>query len=291
VASTQNAPVIRGRGSAGSEFLTGVRMLGRGFGMYARSPRMLLLGLIPAVISLLVVLAGFVVLVVYLEELAGVLTWFADGWPAGDRRLIRIAAQVAIVLAAVLLAVLSYTALTLIIGDPFYEVISRRVEERAGGAPAGSAVPWHRSLRRNLVDSLRLLLLSVSVSIPLFFCAFIPVLGQTVVPAIGALVGGWFLAVELTGIPFNARGMRLRDRRRILRANRALALGFGVPVYLMMLVPFLGVLVVPAAVAAATLLTRRVLGQEGLGTNYPVRSPSSSATSPLTWRTSNGTRP
>jgi CysZ protein len=247
--------------NVGGSFVDGMRLLGRGFGMYARSPRMLVLGLIPAVISLLVIGFAFALLIIYIDDVASVVTWFAVDWPASQRRVLVLAAEVAIILTAVLIAVFTYTALTLIIGDPFYEVISKRVEDRAGGAPTGVEVPWHRSLRWNLIDSLRLLVLSVSVSVPLFICGFIPVVGQTVVPVIAALAGGWLLAVELTGIPFNQRGLRLRDRRRILRANRALALGFGVPVYLMMLVPFLGVLVVPAAVAASTLLTRRVLGQ------------------------------
>jgi CysZ protein len=64
----------------------------------------------------------------------------------------------------------------------------------------------------------------------------------------------------LTGIPFNRRGLRLRDRRRLLRANPALVLGFGVPVFVIFLIPFAAVLVIPAAVAGSTLLTRRVLG-------------------------------
>jgi CysZ protein len=38
-------------------------------------------------------------------------------------------------------------------------------------------------------------------------------------------------------------------------------LGFGVPVFVVFLVPFVAVLVMPGAVAGATLLTRRVLGQ------------------------------
>lgn len=247
--------------------MQGVRLLGRGFGVYARSPKLLLLGLIPAVLSLMVVIGALAVLVVYIDSLGTALTWFAADWPAAVRRIVLGLAELAIVLVAVLVAVFTYTALTLVIGDPFYEVISKQVDEGAaasseavGGGPAPVEIPWYRSLRWNLVDSLRLLALSVSVSIPLFLLGFIPVVGQTVVPVLNATVGGWLLAVELTGIPFNRRGLRLRDRRRVLRANRALALGFGIPVFLMMLVPFLGVLVVPAAVAGGTLLTHRVLG-------------------------------
>jgi CysZ protein len=40
-----------------------------------------------------------------------------------------------------------------------------------------------------------------------------------------------------------------------------LALGFGVPIFLVFLIPFIAMLVMPGAVAGATLMTRRVLGE------------------------------
>jgi CysZ protein len=237
-----------------------MRLLGRGIGMYAKTPRLLVLGLIPAVISAAVISAAFAVLLYFISDLSALVTWFADDWSSGWRTTVRILAGVGIVGLAAVLAVLTYTAFTLLIGDPFYEAISKKVEERYGTAPDEADVSWWVSTRRNLVDSLRLLALTVVLGVPMFLLGFIPVVGQTVVPVLDALIGGWFLAVELTGIPFNRRGLRLRDRRRLLAANRALALGFGVPMFLIFLIPFAAVLVIPAAVAGGTLLARRVLG-------------------------------
>ena len=97
----------------------------------------------------------------------------------------------------------------------------------------------------------------------LLLLGFIPVLGQTVVLVLGALVGGWFLTLELTGFAFQARGLVLRDRRRALGARRARTLGFGVLTYLLFLVPFGAVIVMPAAVAGATLLSRDALAAAG----------------------------
>ena len=77
---------------------------------------------------------------------------------------------------------------------------------------------------------------------------------------VGPVEAGDVIAVEVTGIPFNRRGMRLRQRRKLLRANRPLALGFGIPIFLLLLVPFAAIVVIPAAVAGGTLLTRHLLG-------------------------------
>ncbi|MBT8226056.1 MAG: EI24 domain-containing protein [Dactylosporangium sp.] len=243
------------------DLLDGVTLLLRGFGRYWRSPRLVVLGTIPALLALVLVLAALGALFCFLSDLTVLVTWFAEDWSAAARATARAIAGVALVGVALLLTAVTYTALTLVIGDPFYEVISKRIEEGVGGAPPELDVPWYVTLRWNLVDSLRLLALSVSISVPLFFAGFLPLLGQTVVPALGAVVGGWLLAVELTGVPFNRRGLRLADRRRLLRANRALAIGFGVPVFLLLLIPLAGVIAVPGAVAGSTLLTRRLLGQ------------------------------
>jgi CysZ protein len=244
----------------GSEFLTGTRLLGRGFGLFFRSPGNLVLGMIPPVISLALFGTAMFLLIRNIANVTSFLTWFAADWSSGSRAFVQLLAGVAIVVGAVLVWVVSYTAVTLVIGDPFYEVISARIERQFGGAPDEVNVSWRHTLWRNLTDSVRLLALSLTVSIVLFVLGFVPVLGQTVIPVIAAIIGGWLLAVELTGIPFNRRGLRLAERRRILRANRSLALGFGIPVFIMLLIPFAAVVVVPAAVAGSTLITRKVLG-------------------------------
>jgi CysZ protein len=243
-----------------SEFFTGTGLLLRGIGLVGRSPRMLLLGLVPGVISFVAVLAALGTLLYFVNDVAAVLTWFAGDWSSEARRAIRLLAAIAVAAVGIIVAVVTFTALTLTIGDPFYEAISKRIDDRFGGVSEPD-VPWRRTIVWNLADSLRLVLLSLSISVVLFVLGLIPVVGQTVVPVIGAVLGGWLLAVEVSGVPFNRRGLRLRDRRRMLRANRPLALGFGIPLFVAFLVPFVAVLVMPGAVAGATLLTRRVLGQ------------------------------
>jgi CysZ protein len=217
--------------------------------------------LIPGLISFAVVITALGSLLYFIDHVAAFATWFADDWNPDARRALRLVVGLAIAAVGIVMAVLTFTALTITIGDPFYEAISAKVDERFGSGSPLVEVPWHRTLVRNLIDSLRLIALSLGVSVVLFCLGLIPLFGQTVVPVTGALIGGWLLAVEISGVAFNRRGMRLRERRRLLRSNRALALGFGVPVFVVFLVPFIAILVMPGAVAGATLMTRRVLGQ------------------------------
>ncbi|MBO4207793.1 EI24 domain-containing protein [Micromonospora echinofusca] len=251
------APVT---GAAG-QFLSGAGLLLRGLAVYVRSPKLVVLGIVPALVSGLLLLGAFVGLVWFVDDLAALVTPFADDWSSGLRDTLRVVTGLALLGVGGLLAVVAFTALTLIIGDPFYEKISELVEQRYGGTPDLVEVPFWKALRRSAVDSVRLVAVSALVGVPLFVAGLIPVVGQTVVPVIGALVGGWFLALELVGAPFQRRGMGLPDRRRVLRNNRTMSLGFGTAVFVCFLIPLGAVLIMPAAVAGAALLTRRSLGQ------------------------------
>jgi CysZ protein len=242
------------------DFFRGVGLLLRGLRLYGTNPRLVLLGVLPALITGAVFIGLYVVLAVYADNLAAAVTPFADGWSRFARETVRGLAQIAFLGSGALIAVLLFTATTLLVGDPFYERISELVEEREDGRKfAWPEVPWWRSLRRSIPDSLRLVAVSVLVGIPLFAAGFIPVVGQTVVPVIGATIGGWLLALELTGAAFYRRGLRLRQRRAALGRRRALALGFGVGVFVCFLIPLGAVLIMPAAVAGATLLAREAL--------------------------------
>ncbi len=248
------------RTSRPTDFFTGIGFLGRGLAVYARNPRLVLLGMLPALISFALLTAAFAVVLYFLGAESRALTWFAGDWPKDARDLVRLLAAAAIVGVTGFFVVIVYTSLTLLVGDPFYEKISQKVEDRLGGAPNVVNPPFWRELWRNIGESLRLVLFSAVVGVLLFLGGLLPGVGQTVVPVIGALVGGWALAIELTGIPFARRGLKLRDRRRILRRHRFLALGFGVSVFVCFLIPLGAVLVMPAAVIGATLLTRHLHG-------------------------------
>jgi CysZ protein len=243
------------------EFATGAGLLGRGLGLVLRSPRLLLLGLVPALLSGILYIVALVFLIRYLPDLSAQVTWFADDWAGWLRSTTRVFGGIAVLGLGLLLSVLTFTAVTLLIGDPFYEKISELVEDRFGGVPDAVDVGFWRSLRRSLADSLKLVGISIVVAVPLFLMGLIPVAGQTVIPVVAGAVGGWLLTLELTGVPFQRRGQRLRDRRVVLARNKPLTLGFGAAVFATFLIPLGAVLLMPAAIAGATLLARRSLNK------------------------------
>jgi len=225
-----------------------------------RAPRLLLLGMVPVAATALLFAGALGALLFFLPDLAGAATWFATDWPQAARTLVRVLAGVAILGVAVLLGMASFTAVALAVGEPFYERISGRVEQWCGGGLELPEPGFWRSLWTGLADSARLLGIVALVGAGLLLAGFLPAVGQTAVPVLGATLTGWFLALELVGIPFTRRGLRLRDRRQALRRHRPAALGFGTAVFVCFLVPGGAVLMMPAAVAGGTLLARRALG-------------------------------
>ncbi|HEY2763780.1 MAG TPA: EI24 domain-containing protein [Pseudonocardiaceae bacterium] len=251
------------------DFVTGLRLFGRAAFLLIRSPRLLVIGVLPALITLVLFGAGFVVLVIHLDELTGLLTWFAAGWDGAARQAVRALAGIAVLVAAGMFAIVSYTAVTLLVGDPFYERLSRTVEARpvedrfsASPHPADHEEP-SRPATSGIRDSVLVVMASLACSVPLLAAGLLPVVGQTVVPVLGVSVGSWLLALELAGVPFRRRGLGLGELRRALRGRRLLTLGTAMPAYLLCAVPFTAVIAMPVAVVAATLLARELLDRPG----------------------------
>lgn len=230
-------------------------------------------GLIPAVIVLVVYAVALGLLAYQLDDLSGWVTPFADDWSDGARKAARAVAGIAIFGASVFVAVLTFTALTLLVGDPFYEAIAVRVEESQGGAPPEPDVPLLVQIWRAVKDAVLLGLIALAFAVVFFACGFLPVVGQTVVPVIAALVSGYFLAGELTGVALERRGMLRPERFALLKRHRALVVGFGAATFVVFLIPLGAVLAMPGAVAGATLLVRERLAVNPLVTGLDVGAP------------------
>ncbi|MCM3694853.1 EI24 domain-containing protein [Microbacterium oleivorans] len=238
-----------------ASFFRGVGDLGRGFAFWGRLPRAMALGLIPAAIVGIVLLAGIVTLIVFVGDIVTALTHFADTWSEFFASLVRFGVGAALVGGAIVLAVVSFTALTLLVGDPFYERIWRSVEGHLGDAPPESDYGFWRSIG----DSIGLILRGLLAAVVAGLVGLIPVVGTALGAIVGASLTGWLLADELTSRALAARGLDAAARRDLRRGQRARVLGFGVATQLCFLIPLGAVITMPAAVAGSTVLARTLL--------------------------------
>ena len=242
------------------DFVTGVRYFGRGFGLLARRPKLLVIGVLPAVLTTVIMLGALIALITNLGHLAVLVTPFASGWPGGSRTAARLIAAFALLAAAVSLGLVGFTGVTLTVGGPFYERIAERIEDELGVTQGHVDLSGRRLFLLGTRDGIVLLLRSLMFTIALFLVGLLPVVGQSVAPVLGALVTGWFMALEVVAVPFYRRGIGLRRRTAVLRRRRMLAVGLGLPAALLCLIPLAAIVVMPAAFAGGVLVALDALG-------------------------------
>ncbi|MET9698417.1 EI24 domain-containing protein [Streptomyces sp. NPDC006529] len=239
-----------------SDLAGGFRYLLAGQRWVLAHGRWLGLGLLPGLLSLVLYAAALTGLGYGADDLVGWLTPFADDWSSPWLAAFRGFLTFLLFGLGLFLAVITFTAVTLLIGQPFYESLSEQVDRSEGGELPDSGLTLWRELWISARDSVRVLGRVLLYGILLFACGFIPVVGQTVVPAVGFCVSGYFLTLELTGVALMRRRVELPGQLALLRSRRMLALGFGVPLVLSFLVPLVAVFLMPGAVAGATLMVR-----------------------------------
>lgn len=238
-----------------TDFARGAGYLRKGFDFLRTRPRLLFLGMLPALIVFLVLGAAFVALVLHVGDLVTWATPFADDWASGPRSVVRGLLALAALVGALLLSSALFVGLTLAVGDPFYERIWRETEAALGGPVPDHEVEFWRSAR----DGLRLIVVGLGFSVLVLLSGFVPFIGPTVGISLGIAFSGRLLARELLGRPLGARGLDDAGQKAAAASSRSVVLGFGVMTQLCFLVPLGGVLVMPAAVAGATILAREEL--------------------------------
>jgi CysZ protein len=237
-------------------FMDGVRLAGRGWGWWRRRSGLMLLGLLPAVVVGFVLLMAVIALIWQLGAIGDWLTPFADDWSPGWQRLAELTAQAVVLAGVLVLIVVTFTGLTLAVGEPIYDRIWRTVElDTTGVVPTGSVGFW-----RGAVDGLGLIVRGIVVGALTALLGVIPVVGTVLGWLVGLACTGWLLAAELTSRALLARGIERRERARLIRAQRGKALGFGVATQVCFLVPGGAVATMPAAVVGSTLLAQSLVG-------------------------------
>jgi CysZ protein len=243
------------------EFATGAGLLAKGLRLISQRPRLFLLGAIPPAITSVIFTGLLVLLIMQLDPAVDWLTPFADGWARGLATAMRVLVGAALLSGAALLMVISFTTLTLALGSPLYDKLSESVEAEFGEVPELKE-SVARGIFRALRQAVALIAISAVGALVLFATGFVPVVGQTVVPVVSAIFGGWMLSIELVGSAFERRGMlKLADRRLAMRSRRVRVVGFAVPTFLLLAIPLAGAIVFPIATAGGTLLARQLLDE------------------------------
>ncbi len=141
-----------------------------------------------------------------------------------------------------------------VLASPFNGLLAEAVERHLRHPGQPLEFRWKSLFAeagRALYAALRKLLYFVWRALPLVVLSFIPGL-NLVAPLLWIVFGGWMLAIEYLDCPLGNHGQLFPVAVDRLRGERAMALGFGVSLSLLTMVPVLNVLAMPIGVAGAT---------------------------------------
>jgi len=182
--------------------------------------------------------------------IGGVLAAIALGDRHGGGGLLGVLLVLALCLAAILLAFVASTALAQPLSSFALDRIVRAQECALGVSPPQDD-PGGSFFR-----SLRVTMAALAVALPVIggltlLSALAPPVMVVTVP-LKILVTAALLTWDFVDYPLGMRGLGVRQRLAWMRANTAAVFGFGATATAMLLVPGVGLLVLPAAVAGAT---------------------------------------
>ncbi|WP_084126868.1 EI24 domain-containing protein [Demequina sp. NBRC 110054] len=242
-----------------------IRLVLVSFRAWLTDPKVMLVGALPALLSGVLIAALIVTLLVVSPSVEDLIL-DATGLDGTLGRTLSALLTVLVIVGGSVVAVLMFTTIALIIGQPFFEYLSRHLDERDGIEAVNVDEAWTGSLSRGMVEGLVTLATSLGILAVTALLGLIPVAGTVAAFLASAVLGGRMLALELTAYPMACRGViARRDRITALRPVRATAYLFGTFIFLIFLLPLGTLLAMPVAVVGANTLSRRAIGVRAEG--------------------------
>ncbi len=159
----------------------------------------------------------------------------------------------------------SFVIFATIIAAPFNSLLAEKVEFYLTGKALNDDTIWH-----NLKDIPRIFarqLLIFGSYLPgalLILILFLIPLFQALVPFLWFLFNAKFMTLLYMDFPTDNHRIPLKVVKARLKNKKWLVLGFGISVSIVMMIPILNILAMPAAVAGATNLWLKEFADEGL---------------------------
>ncbi|RRJ85370.1 sulfate transporter CysZ [Aestuariirhabdus litorea] len=163
-------------------------------------------------------------------------------------------------LTIVVILFFSFTIVANLIAAPFNGLLSEVCERqlRAELGEPGQEIPfsWKElglMVPRTLAREVTKLLYFAPRALLLLIISWIPLLNLAA-PLLWALFGAWTMAIQYIDYAADNNRMTFKEMLLALKRRRLLCLGFGGCVSLLMLIPLINLLIMPAAVTGATRL-------------------------------------
>lgn len=231
-----------------SDFIAGFRYGFSGFGLILR-PGIRLYVVVPLLINMLLFTGAFIW---GAEALNDLIHWIAGQWSWAEW--VAWLLWPIFVVISLTIMFFAFSIFANLLGAPFNGFLSAAVERTLSGVDTIEDEAG-RGLLAELVEAVRAegekFLYFLLRALPLLLLFLVPLV-QAIAPVVWFLFGAWMLSLEYLDYPFGNRGLTFPQVRAAVSGRRGLALGFGVAVFLLTMMPIANFVAMPVAVAGAT---------------------------------------
>jgi len=148
----------------------------------------------------------------------------------------------------------SFSIIANLIAAPFNSFLAFAIETKLTGTPPpNSGLGLWAEIALSLKNALRNLAYAIMWAIPVIIVSFIPVI-NILTPFLWLIYGSWMMSLQYLDYPMGNYSMSFKNIRANLAEKRILTLGFGGITTAATMIPIVNFLVMPTAVAGATIL-------------------------------------
>lgn len=248
-----------------TNYYSGLRTAIDGYQFMKKNPKLWRYAALPTAINIILTLASFAALIwvgisinEYISEswtftASADAGWLTKVWQSVVNFLIKTVAVIGVILTSLVSLVAVWFILQNLLCAYFYGILARQTELLLGMHPDQMK---EISLLYQVTDAIRAAFALVVVTIGLMLFSFVPVIG-----AIVASVGTYYFDAYIFGYDYfdyamEIRGMRRREKIRLLANNRMKTLGLGTTSLFFSFVPIIGAFFLSTSTVGAVLLFR-----------------------------------
>lgn len=147
----------------------------------------------------------------------------------------------------------TFTPIANIVAAPFNALLSEKIEIRLTGKAISANSSFMEMARDSFLSQIGKLVYIIFWSAVLLLISLIPLVNFAA-PFLWVIFGSWLLSLEYLDYPMGNHELNFTRQRQILAARKGLSLGFGSSVMVLTSIPLLNFIVMPVAVAGATVL-------------------------------------
>ncbi len=155
----------------------------------------------------------------------------------------------------------TFTPIANIVAAPFNALLSEKIEIQLTGKAISADSSFMKMARDSFLSQIRKLVYIIFWSAVLLLISLIPLVNFAA-PFLWVIFGSWLLSLEYLDYPMGNHELNFTRQRQILAARKGLSLGFGSSVMVLTSIPLLNFIVMPVAVAGATVLWVEQLERE-----------------------------